>query len=117
MKRARLNPTINDPEVAVRTTEKTELDLFSNPVEQDVILSAKDYQYGIDYAITDTGPIEFSPVTGGEYFTDLANTYIMVKLKVTKANRGNLAKLDEEKVNKMKNFPDELYLLSGSTGR
>ena len=85
MKRSRANITL-ESEVPVTMVQKTELDLFSNPVEQNVILSTKDVEYGPDFAITDTGPIMFSISGDSDHFTDLANTYISVQLRVLLAN-------------------------------
>lgn len=88
MKRSRTNPTL-EPELPVTMVQKTELDLFSNPVEQNVILSTKDVEYGPDFSINDTGPIVFSISGDSEHFTDLANTYILIQLRVLLAN-GNV---------------------------
>ena len=97
MKRSRANMTL-ESEVPVTMVQKTELDLFSNPVEQNVILSTKDVEYGPDFAITDTGPIMFSISGDSDHFTDLANTYIMVQLRVLKSDGGVIPKTVAEKV-------------------
>lgn len=88
----------SEAEVAVRMSQKTELDLFSKPLEQNVILSVHDFQYGPESVITQNGPIQFSPATNNEYFTDLANVYLKVQLQVFKSDGSVLTEADEDKV-------------------
>lgn len=97
MKRAKT--TMNsDAEVALRTTNKAELDLFTRPVEQNVILAAKDFEYGPDWALTQDGPIQFTLPVNREYFTDLSNCYLKVQLQVFKSDGSVLDEPDEQKV-------------------
>ena len=100
MKRSRPNP---NSEIPVSFVQKNELNLFANPVEQNVILSTKDVQYGPDYAITKSAPIMFSITADTENFTDLASTYIIVQARVLKAD-GTLLTDDDTVQSKVKLF-------------
>lgn len=97
MKRAKPNTT-SDGDMILKTTQKTELDLFSKPVEQNAIVRVHDFDYGSESVITDYGPIQFSPITTAEYYTDLSNCYLKVKMRVLKSDGSVLVKEDAAKV-------------------
>ena len=97
MKRAEPNTT-SDGDMILKTTQKTELDLFSKPVEQNAIVRVHDFDYGSECVITDYGPIQFSPITTAEYYTDLSNCYLKVKMRVLKSDGSVLVKEDAAKV-------------------
>ena len=97
MKRAKPTTT-SDGDMILKTTQKTELDLFSKPVEQNAIVRVHDFDCGPDSVITDYGPIQFSPNATAEYFTDLSNCYLKVKMRVLKSDGSALVKEDTSKV-------------------
>lgn len=70
---------------------KTELDLFSTPPTQTEIENSHWIPHHPLSSITDTGPIEFNISGTGEDYLDLANTYLYIKAKITKADGSDLA--------------------------
>lgn len=100
MKRQRLPIPVEQPEMRTKRVYKSELDLFSNPLEQDVIWAAKDFEYGPDYALNDSLAIEFSPTTDPEYFVDLSASYLVVRLRVLREDGTLIDATDTNKVNR-----------------
>ena len=69
---------------------KTELDIFSIPPTQT---SMQHGFWNTSYpapGLTDKGPIEFNFVGDGDYYLDISNTYLYLKVCITKADGTNL---------------------------
>ena len=85
---------------------KTELDLFSVPPTQVSLEKGLWIDHQPVSSVSDAGPITFlSP--GTENYVDLANTILVVRAKVTKANGNNLAQ--DEHVGIVNNFLHSLF--------
>ena len=67
---------------------KSELDLFSVAPTQTSVEVASCCDYHPLTSVTDDAPIEFEIGGTGEDYIDLANTFLYVKVKITKQNAG-----------------------------
>lgn len=85
---------------------KSELDLFTIPPTQVVIDNSQWIEYQPISTISSTAPIEFQ-ITGSENYLDLTKTMLFIKLKITKANGGNLTA--DEKIAPVNNFLQSLF--------
>ena len=63
---------------------KSELDLFTVPLTQTAIEKNTYVEIPPLSAISDTGPLEFFIAGHGEDYTDLNNTLLYLRLKITK---------------------------------
>ena len=73
---------------------KSELDFFGVPLTQTSIVRSQWVEYQPTASLGSGGPIEFLiPGTGDGYLV-FGNTYLIVKMKVTRANRGDLDRND-----------------------
>ena len=97
MKRVKLTGP-SEAEMNLKTTSKTELDLFTKPVEQNAILAARDFEYGPDWSLQSDTAIQFTLPVSRDYFVDLANAYLKVQLYVTRSDGTMLDESDEDKV-------------------
>ena len=68
---------------------KTEFDLFSVPTTQVSLEKGLWIDHQLVSSVLDRGPITFL-CPGTEDYVDLAKTILVVRAKVTKANRNNL---------------------------
>ena len=85
---------------------KSELDLFTALPTQVVMDSSQWIEYQPISSISPNAPIEFQ-VTGTENYLDLAKSMLFIKLKITKANGGDLT--TDEKVAPVNNFLQSLF--------
>jgi hypothetical protein len=84
-----------------------ELDLFSVPLTQMSVESGKFVEYRPVSTLMNGLPIEFDIASSGDDFIDFANSYILVKVKITKANGNNLD--DNDAVGPVNNFLHSLF--------
>jgi hypothetical protein len=90
----------------------TELDLFSVPPTQTSVESGKYVEYRPVSTLQNGSPIEFDIASSGDDYIDFANSYLHVKVKITKANGNNLA--DDDAVGPVNNFLHSLFSQSMS---
>jgi hypothetical protein len=69
---------------------KSELDLFSVPPTQTSVEAASYCDYHPMTSMNDDAPIEFEIGGTGDDYIDLGNTYLFVRVKITKANGDDL---------------------------
>lgn len=74
---------------------KSELDLFLVPLTQTSIEKSVYVEIPPLTSISDSAPLEFFISASSEDYLDLNNTYLYTRVKITKANGGNLAQGDE----------------------
>ena len=74
---------------------KSELDLFLVPLTQTSIEKSSYVEIQPLTAIADSAPLDFFISASSEDYLDLNNTYLLTRVKITKANGGNLAVGDE----------------------
>lgn len=86
---------------------KSELDLFSVPPTQTSIESGSYVEYHPISSITGNGPIEFDVSSSGEDYLDLANSFLFVKAKVTRADNTNTHADDQ--VGPVNNFLHSMF--------
>lgn len=86
---------------------KSELDLFSVPATQTSIESGNYVEYHPISSITGSAPIEFDVTASGDDYLDLANSFLCVRAKVTRANGDNLE--DGDTVSVTTNFLHSLF--------
>lgn len=65
---------------------RSELDLFVSPKEQDPIVGFQDISYAPVNSIENDGPLIFRIPSNEQYFTDLAQTFLIATVKVTQAD-------------------------------
>lgn len=70
---------------------KSECDLFAVPATQTTIENGCWIEYHPLSSVTDGSPIEFEITGSGEDYVDFANSYLLVKAKITRANGNNIA--------------------------
>ena len=70
---------------------KSELDLFIVPPMQTSVEHGCIIDYHLILMLTDNGPIEFNIPGSGEDFINLANTFLLLGVKITAADRANIA--------------------------
>ena len=70
---------------------KTELDLFTCPMTQTSIEKSSYQEIPPVSAISDTAPIEFYITGSSEDYVDLNNTYLFMRVKITKGDGTNIA--------------------------
>ncbi|KAK7095591.1 hypothetical protein V1264_005919 [Littorina saxatilis] len=70
---------------------KSELDLFAVPSTQSQIDHGQWVEYHPVATLTDQGPLEFYVAGTGDDYIDLANTLLVVSLKITNQDGSNLA--------------------------
>jgi hypothetical protein len=85
----------------------TELDLFSVPPTQTSVESGKYVEYRPVSTLTNGSPIEFDIASSGDDYIDFANSYLHVKVKITRANGNNLEVGDT--VGPVNNFLHSLF--------
>lgn len=88
----------SDSEISIKNTSKTELDLFTKPVEQNAIVAARDFEFGSDWSLSSNTAIKFTIPETKDFFTDLANAYLKVQLQVYRNDNTELDETDKEKV-------------------
>lgn len=86
---------------------KSELDLFSVPATQTSIESGIYVEYHPISSITGAAPIEFDVTASGDDYLDLANSFLCVRAKITRANGDNLDAADT--VGPVNNFLHSLF--------
>lgn len=86
---------------------KSELDLFSVPPTQTSIENGLYVEYHPISSLADGTPIEFEVSSTGDDYIDFANSYLYVKVKITKAN-GNILE-DGDNVGPVNNFLHSLF--------
>lgn len=74
---------------------KLELDLFLVPLTQTSIEKCAYVEIPPLAAISDSAPLEFYVPASNKDYLDLNNTFLYTRVKITKANGGNLAQGDE----------------------
>ena len=75
---------------------KSELDLFEVPATQTSVESGAFVEYNPISSLSDNScPIEFCVSGSGTDYIDLANTQLLIKCKITKANGNNLVPADD----------------------
>lgn len=85
----------------------TELDLFSVPPTQTSVESGKYVEYRPVSTLQNGSPIEFDIASSGDDYIDFANSYLHLKVKITRANGNNLA--DDDAVGPVNNFLHSLF--------
>jgi hypothetical protein len=80
----------------------TGLDLFSVPPTQTSVESGKYVKYRPVSTLQNGSPIEFDIASSGDDYIDFANSYLHLKVKITRANGNNLA--DDDAVGPVNNF-------------
>ncbi|GFN95581.1 hypothetical protein PoB_002208700 [Plakobranchus ocellatus] len=70
------------------------LDLFAVPPTQSSVENGFWVEHHPISTLTDTGPVEFVVNGSGEEYTDLPETFLHVRVKVTKPDRGALTDTD-----------------------
>ena len=70
---------------------KSELDLFTVPPAQTSVEHGCTMDYHPVSSLTDNGPIEFNIPGSGEDYIDLTNTFLHLSVKITGADRANIA--------------------------
>jgi hypothetical protein len=85
----------------------TELDLFSVPPTQTSVESGKYVEYRPVSTLTNGSPIEFDIASSGDDYIDFANSYLHVKVKITRANGNNLEV--DDTVGPVNNFLHSLF--------
>jgi hypothetical protein len=73
---------------------KSELDLFSVPPTQTSVECASFVEYRPIASLADGAPIEFELTSSGDDYIDFANSYLNVKVKITRANGDDLEAAD-----------------------
>ena len=86
---------------------KSELDLFSVPATQTSIESGTYVEYHPISSITGAAPIEFDVTASGDDYLDLANSFLCVRAKITRADGENLDATDT--VGPVNNFLHSLF--------
>ena len=99
----------NQQEIKTNKFLKPETDLFSDLCEQESIKCIKDFEKSSSGAITKAGPIIFNIEANPKYFTDLTNTYLRVKLRVTKNGGQSLVKEDKGQMTVTNDFFNSLF--------
>jgi hypothetical protein len=85
----------------------TELDLFSVPPTQTSVESGTYVEYRPVSTLQNGSPIEFDIASSGDDCIDFANSYLHLKVKITRANGNNLA--DDDAVGPVNNFLHSLF--------
>jgi hypothetical protein len=85
----------------------TEIDLFSVPPTQTSVESGKYVEYRPVSTLQNGSPIEFDITSSGDDYIDFANSYLHLKVKITRANGNNLA--DDDAVGPVNNFLHSLF--------
>jgi len=70
---------------------KSELDLFAVPPTQTSVESGGVVEYNLISSLADGTPIEFIIGGSGQDYLDLANTQLLVRAKITRADGANIA--------------------------
>jgi len=86
---------------------KSELDLFSVPPTQTSIENGSWVEYHPISTITDGAPIEFDVSSSGEDYMDFANSYLLVRAKLQRANGDDME--DGDQVGPVNNFMHSMF--------
>lgn len=75
---------------------RTELDIFTPPKKQDMILGYQDVTFTPMSSIQNNGPLNFEIPANESLFTDLAQITLALEVTVTHANGNSVQKISEE---------------------